>query len=131
MRFYSQSTGHVTSEGGTLLAIGFAGNDSRPGVNPGHVHGYNNPAAQAIHCIGPLPQGLYKIVEWQDEHPRLGPIVAILQQVSGETFGRDDFRIHGASATDPLNSSEGCIVLPHADRVAWRASGDMDLEVVA
>ena len=130
MRIYSQSTG-IVSLNGEQVAVGFAGNDSRPGVNDGHIHGYNNPDAQAIHCIGPLPQGVYRILEWQDEHPGLGPIVAILQQVSGETYGRDDFRIHGASATDPLNSSEGCIVLPHEDRVAWRASGDLDLQVVA
>ena len=130
MLIFSQSTGIITLDG-QQIAKGFAGNDSRPGVNPDHVHGYNNPDAQAIHCIGPLPQGMYRIVEWQDEHPGLGPIVAILEQVDGETYGRDDFRIHGASATDPLNSSEGCIVLPHDQRVVVRATGDLDLQVIA
>ena len=129
MLTFSQSTGIMTRDG-EQIAQGWAGNDSRPGVNPNHVHGYNNPDAQAIRCIGPLPQGLYKIAEWQDEHPGLGPIVAILQQVSGETFGRDDFRIHGASSSDPLNSSEGCIVLPHNDRVAVRATGETLVQVI-
>ena len=129
MLTYSQSTGIMT-RAGEQIAKGFAGNDSRPVVNPNHVHGYNNPLAQNVHCIGPLPQGLYKIVEWQDERPGLGPIVAVLQQVSGETFGRDGFRIHGASASDPLNSSEGCIVLPHNDRVAVRATGETLVQVI-
>lgn len=128
MLTYSQSTGIMTRDG-AVIARGFAGNDSRPGVNPGHIHGFNNPDAQDVHCIGPLPQGLYNIVEWQDEHPGLGPIVAILQQVEGETFGRDGFRIHGAAAVDPLNSSEGCIVLPYGERVALRATGETQLRV--
>jgi hypothetical protein len=130
MLIHSQSTGIVTRNG-QRIAKGFAGNDSRPKVNPDHIHGYNNPAAQHLRFIGPLPQGLYKIAEWQDEHPGLGPIVAILVQVSGETFGRNNFRIHGASSSDPMNSSEGCIVLSHDDRVALRATGETLLQVVA
>ncbi len=129
MLVYSQSTGILTRDG-VELAHGWAGNDSRPGANPAHKHGYNNPDAEQLHQIGPLPQGVYKIIEWQDEHPGLGPIVAILQQVSGETYGRGEFRIHGADAADPLNSSEGCIVLPHDDRVVLRATGETDLQVV-
>ena len=131
MLIYSQSTGILTREG-VQIAKGFAGNDSRPDANPNKVHGFNNPAAQNLHKIGPLPQGLYRIVEWQDQRPGLGKVVAILEQIGGETFGRDDFRIHGASASDPLNSSEGCIVLPgQFQRVAVRATGETMLQVVA
>jgi len=129
MVIYSQSTGLMTKDGAEF-AHGFAGNDSRPGVNPNHIHGYNNPDAQNKPGIGPLPQGLYRIDHWDDEHPGLGPIVAILVQIGGESYGRSGFRIHGMSATDPRNSSEGCICLPHDARVALRASGETLVQVV-
>jgi hypothetical protein len=128
MLSFSQSTG-IVSLNGKQIARGFAGNDSRPGVNPDHVHGYCNPDMQARHNIGPLPQGLYHIERWEDQHPGLGPIVAILAQVSGESYGRSGFRIHGASSNDPLNSSEGCIVLPRDARLALRASGETQIQV--
>jgi hypothetical protein len=114
---YSQTSGQITDDDGNLIATGFAGNDSRPIVNPNRIHGFNNPDAQNLHKIGPLPQGVYEVGSWGD-HPPLGLFSATLTQISRESYGRDGFWIHGESSTDPLNSSEGCIVLGHSDRLA-------------
>lgn len=129
MLIYSQSTGIMTLNG-EQVAQGWAGNDGRPGVNPDHVHGYNNPDAQAISCIGPLPQGIYNIGAW-GTHPVLGANSAPLTQVEGDTFGRDGFLIHGPEAADPANSSEGCIVIPHDQRMAVMGTGETQVQVVA
>ena len=112
---YSQSTGQMTKDDGTLVATGFAGNNSRPGVNPKHLQGMNNPDMQSVHCIGPLPQGTYTVGTWGLHHP-VGPNSAPLTQTSGETFGRNAFFIHGPGDTDPMNSSEGCICIHMPDR---------------
>ena len=114
---YSQTTGKLTKDDGSLVATGFAGNNSRPGVNPKHLPGYNNHKLQDKHCIGPLPVGVYTVGRWEKLHDKLGPLVAPLTQTSGETFGRDDFFIHGASKEDSLNSSEGCLVFGYSDRL--------------
>ncbi len=104
---YAQSTGKVTLDDGTLVAVGWAGRGK----------GKNNPAMQAVKSTGPLPQGVYTIGPWYD-HPRLGVMVARLIQTEGETFGRDEFFIHGASRNlDKFGEeSKGCIVLTHNDR---------------
>lgn len=117
---YSQSTGLITDDNGMVIAQGFAGNDSRPAVNPNHIHGYNNPNAQAIHCVGPLPRGVYDVGPW-GTHAVVGANSAPLTQTSGDSFGRSGFFIHGPGAADPANSSEGCIVIPHDQRLAVMA----------
>jgi hypothetical protein len=125
---FSQSTGKVTEDDGTLVATGFAGNDSRPGVNPNHAHGYLNPAAEYLHNIGPLPKGTYSVGAW-GSHPPLGAHSAPLTQTSGQTFGRKGFFIHGPSLDDPLNSSEGCIVISHLQRLAVEALAPSQITV--
>ena len=132
---FAQSSGNLLEVAGdateTLLGTGFAGNDSRPGVNPTHIHGRNNPQAQALHCIGPLPVGWYTMGE-PFHHPALGPLTFQLTPDGGnEMFGRTGFFMHGASATDPLNSSEGCIVQAHDVRQAVADSGVRRLQVTA
>jgi hypothetical protein len=112
---YQISTGQLTDDDGTLIATGFAGNNSRPGVNPDHIQGLNNPAMVSVRCIGPLPPGLYRVGSWGD-HPPVGPDSASLTQIGGETYGRDGFFLHGPGA-DPENSSEGCIVIGHLERI--------------
>ncbi len=118
---YSQSSGLITDDDGTIVAQGFSGNDSRPGVNPEHIHGYNNPDAQEIHGIGPIPRAVWTVGIWCT-HPVLGDFSASLTPVpdTGDTFGRTGFFIHGPG-TDLLNSSEGCIVVPHPQRLAVMA----------
>jgi len=115
------STGTITQDDGTVITDqAFAGNDSRPEVNPEHIQGRNNPEHCDLHNIGPLPPGVYKFGPWHT-HPGLGPHCAALTQIEGETYGRSAFYMHGASSTDPLNSSEGCVVVPHDPRCAIEA----------
>ena len=106
---YYQSTGEIKDPTGALVTTGWAGK----GI------GKNNPKLQDEVGIGPLPQGLYRVGEWEPMRPGLGPMVARLVQIEGETFGRSGFYFHGA-ATDPLHygqESKGCIVVNHVGRV--------------
>jgi hypothetical protein len=108
---YIQSTGQVFLDDGTLLGIGFAGNDYRPKENPSKVQGKNNPTHEDAHSIGPIPRGLYTIGTW-GSHPPLGPTSASLTpDPKNVMYGRSSFYIHGVGGDDPANCSEGCIVL--------------------
>ena len=125
--FYSQTSGKMTKEDGTLVATGWAGNDKRPDVNPNNIHGKNNPEAQNIRCIGPLPQGTYSVGSWGTHS--VGPNSAPLTQTSGETFGRSAFYIHGPGTTTYGEDSEGCIVIPRTDRMKVIALNPTQLTV--
>ena len=130
MLSYQQSTGELSSDDGSIEGSGFAGNNSRHGVNPDHVPGFNNPGAQVLRKIGPLPVGLYALAE-PITHPELGPLAfKLTPDPANQMFGRDGFWIHGASSTDPMNSSEGCIVLPHAVRARIADSAERSLTVI-
>lgn len=96
----------------------------------GNGDGLNNPNMEAVHSIGPIPRGRWRIVQWDDHHGSLGPIVAILEPVDHDAHGRSAFREHGDNPLENFTGSDGCIVADHDLRVAMRATGDMDLEVV-
>lgn len=98
------------------------------GLYSGHGDGLNNPEKENDKGVGPLPRGLYRIVQWRDD-PHLGPCVAQLQQVKGETFGRSGFYIHGDNALMNHSASDGCIIAPRDVRFAFRATGILYLTV--
>ena len=109
---YSQASGLLQTPEGQYVAFGWAGK----GI------GKKNPAMDNERCVGPLPKGLFRVGEWEETHPGLGPIVARLVQVEGETHGRDGFYFHGP-ASDPNHygqESMGCIVVPRAGRLKAR-----------
>jgi hypothetical protein len=58
-----------------------------------------------------------------------------LTQISGESYGRGSFYIHGASSVHPELSSDGCIILPREARIeldeAMTAAGNRVLAVAA
>lgn len=59
-----------------------------------------------------------------------GPMTIILEQTSGDTFGRSAFRIHGERVDKPAGfASEGCIIMSRATRRRILREGGM-LEVV-
>lgn len=120
---FEQGSGYVY-QGSTVIAEGWAG----------RYAGKNNPALQGASTIGPLPQGNYTIGDWQANHGKLGPMVApLLPDPANEMFGRFGFYIHGPDM-DPVGygkESEGCIVLPHADRQKVKDTGETSLQVVA
>ena len=125
--YFYISTGTIMDDAGVQITDqAFSGNDSRPDCNPDRIHGYNNSGtvilpdgtevlAQKLHKIGPLPIGVYRVGEF-GHHDGLGDVVASLTQIAGDGWGRDAFYIHGPGS-DYANSSEGCIVVPHAPRV--------------
>lgn len=120
---FQQSTGEVRDAEGAFIAKGWAG----------HGEGKNNPHLQDIHNIGPLPQGLYFVGPWEELHHGLGPWVAHLEQIEGDTFGRSAFYIHGP-AVDPSRfgqESKGCIVLPRASRMIVKALAPDQVRVIA
>jgi len=119
MYTFQQSTGKLFHDG-ALTATGWAG-------QPPHK---NDPNGQCEKNVGPLPRGKYAIGPAY-HHPKLGPITMNLTPASSnEMCGRGDFRIHGASASDPEHSSEGCIIMPHDIRESIDAGLDRELEVI-
>ena len=122
---YEQTTGRFISPDGEILATGYAGGNC--GANP---EGKNNPAAQALPGIGPLPQGVYTFTQHVDS-PKLGPFAILLvPDPENEMFGRSVFRMHGDSIAHPGAASEGCIVMPRAVREAVFDSDDHTITVV-
>jgi hypothetical protein len=117
---YQQSTGKVFAGDGSLLGIGWSGQEA----------GKNNPAMQDVANVGPLPRGRYTIGAAY-HHPKLGPVTMDLTpDPANEMFGRADLRIHGSKEGDPEHSSEGCIIQERPEREVIAASSDRDLIVV-
>lgn len=118
---YKQSTGQLF-QNGQLEAIGYSG----------HGEGRNNPSAQTIPFVGPIPCGVWEISGPPRDTPTHGPYVLTLTSMAGvDTFGRSGFLIHGDSIPAPGTASEGCIVLPRPIRESIWLSGDRALEVIA
>lgn len=116
---YDIRTGNL-SHGGDTLGFGFSG-------HPPHT---NDPASTNLPNIGPIPQGTY-LIGPSYHHPVLGPVTMNLSpDESNQMFGRSAFRIHGASALHPEDSSEGCIILPRGIRELISSLSDRVLEVV-
>lgn len=116
---YSQKTGNL-SYNDKVVGLGYAG----------FGEGVNNPAAQAIPDVGPIPRGFYNIgVAFT--HPKAGPITMRLTPKEGtDTFGRSGFLIHGDSASMDHTASHGCIIQNRSVRAAIAVSNDRTLEVV-
>lgn len=117
---YEQSTGMFYLSG-VGKGIGYAGAG----------FGKNNPAAQEIHDVGPLPVGRYTILEPIDTRTH-GPYVLWLEPApTNQMFFRSGFGIHGDSIVAPGTASEGCIVTARATREKIWRSGIRTLDVVA
>jgi hypothetical protein len=123
---YSQASGTIFDDAGKAAGYGYAGGNC--GKTP---QGKNNPLMQAVHSVGPIPQGRYKIVGPAFTHASAGPFCLRLEPCTGtDTFGRAGFMLHG-DTNPPGNASEGCIVQARPVRERVAASGDDDLLVVA
>ena len=100
---YEQSTGRLY-RGSELIETGYSGS----------LTNKNNPDRQQVRGMGPLPRGIYRIAGHSTSK---GPITIILEQITGETFGRSAFRIHGERVNKPAGfASEGCIIMSQATR---------------
>ena len=119
---YVQATGELAlyarvdegpNEREIYRCVGFAG---RRG-------GRNNPAAQEIKGVGPLPVGVYRVR--LEPHPRFrAPAFRLTPIQTNKMFGRSGFWIHGGT------ESHGCIILPKIARLALETYGLQNLLVV-
>lgn len=115
---YSQQSG-VLDHDGQQIATGYSG----------HGTGLNNPAAQGVVGVGPIPQGMWDIGTAFD-HPHLGPCVFHLTPAPGtDPLGRSAFFIHGDNPDMNRSASDGCIILDRTAREYVRDSGDTQLTV--
>lgn len=113
---YEQSTGNLYHNG-ALIDQGYSG----------VLTNKNNPDRQQVRGMGPLPQGTYRIGATTSSK---GPMTIELHQISGESFGRSLFRVHGERRHGPSGfASEGCIIMGPATRRLMRGSSEQ-LEVV-
>ena len=112
---YEQSTGNMYKDG-KLIESGYSGS----------LTNKNNPDRQQVKGLGPLPRGTYKIACHSTSK---GPVTIILEQTSGENFGRSEFRIHGERKHGPAGfASEGCIILSLTTRrLILRDGGDLEV----
>ncbi|MBU6259125.1 MAG: DUF2778 domain-containing protein [Burkholderiales bacterium] len=90
--------------------------------------GRNDPTAQNMRNVGPVPTGSYTIGT-AHQSSNTGPMTMnLMPQAGTNTYGRSAFRIHGDNAAH--NASHGCIILNHAARVRISSSQDRVLIVV-
>lgn len=112
----------MTSAVGAVVGTGYSG----------HGAGVNNPLMQSVPDVGPLPQGLYRMLAPIAHDPVVGEFAIPLEpDPANEMWGRSAFFIHGNDPQNDHNASEGCIVLPFIVREEIWQSLDHDLEVVA
>lgn len=122
MWIYEQLTGNIFNDATDLIGKGYSG-------HPPHV---NDPDAQNIPDIGPIPQGLYSISGPRDtDH---GPYtLPLTPHDENQMFGRSGFLIHGDRVDAPgkMLASLGCIIQARDVREAIWNSGDHMLKVVS
>lgn len=119
---YQQSTGNLTTPSGEVIGQGYSG-------FPPHV---NDPIAEGLEGLGPIPVGEWTIGSFFDDPGGKGPIVTHLTPCVGtDTLGRDEFMIHGDNAQGNHTASHGCVILARPYRMAIRDSGDTSLIVIS
>lgn len=119
---YIQQNGRLYGPTGKLVGIGYSGRGA----------GLNNPAADMIHRVGPIPCGTYTIGAPLDPPDHLGPLAMPLTPGAGNVmFGRSGFYVHGDNAALNHTASDGCVILPRGFRQMIADSEDRALRVVA
>ncbi len=125
---YEQATGELFSSTGVLLGNGYSGKDPHK----------NDPSAEGIEDVGPIPRGYWKLASLELTTPLHGPYVIVLKPYQltrtriVEELRRDpdSFRIHGDSVVHSGAASGGCMIQLHETRVQIWTGTDHDLEVV-
>lgn len=118
---YIQESGKILNATGKVIAVGYSG----LGVAK------NDPSAQHVPNMGPIPVGKYTIMP-PINSPKHGPYAMHLEPFADdEMFNRSQFMLHGDSKEHPGAASEGCIILGRGARETIWQSGDHQLEVIA
>lgn len=119
---YSQDSGWLSHNGAKLIQC-YSGSGS----------GKNNPDAQQLHNIGPIPCGSYTMQAPVDTTQHGPYVIWLVPDPENSMFNRSDFGIHGERKPPaaPGEASEGCIIEPYSDRVQVWSSGDHRLLVVS
>src|ERR1035438_5349284 len=99
---YQQSTGQLQSSTGDLIDTGYSG----------HGDGVNNPAMENVEEVGPIPAGLWNMVDFTvEKYEDKGPDVIHLSPAAGtDTYGRSGFLMHGDNSKGDHSASKGCII---------------------
>jgi len=118
---FEQISGRLYDSDGKLEGIGYSG----------FANGKNNPDAQSIHQVGPIPCGLYSMQAPHDSQTHGPFVIPLIPNPENEMFGRDGFLIHGDSKHAPGTASLGCIIQARDVREKVWNSGDHVLQVVA
>jgi hypothetical protein len=117
---YVQSTGELFDANGALWGVGYAG----------RLEGRNNPAAQHLRNVGPLPTGTYTMGEAYDDLKGKGPcVIPLTADDPMKLLGRSGFLIHGDNKAH--DASHGCIILGPVVRRRIAKLTDRKLQVVA
>jgi hypothetical protein len=120
MWIYEQKTGALRLND-NIVAKGYSG----------HGDGKNNPEAESIHNVGPIPRGNWRISGPPVDTSTHGPFVLHLMALpETETFGRSGFLIHGDSMEHPGAASEGCVILARSVREYVWTSNDRNLKII-
>ena len=93
--------------------------------------GKNNPAAQSVPNVGPIPCEFYTIEDPHDTKDHGPFVLRLIPDVTNVMFGRSGFLIHGDSVQAPGTASEGCIIASKLTRLRIWDSGDRRLQVVS
>jgi len=112
---YSQKPGELTGPAGETLAVGYAGRGG----------GQNNPEAEGITGVGPIPEGNWCMEnsqsdKWPEPSFRLVPDEQTRKRVVALGRDPDSFYIHAQARLqkDKGRESAGCIALEKQDRIA-------------
>lgn len=119
---YQQRSGEIFKADGELVASGYSGFGG----------GQNNPLAQFVANIGPIPCGVYTIGAPIDlaGGPHGPFVLPLTPDATNDMHGRSGFLIHGDGLGAHAGSaSHGCIILARSARETIAASGDRRLTV--
>lgn len=117
---YKQSSGELWHGDPEPVATGYSGAGE----------GRNNPALQAIHDVGPIPQGCWFIQGPPFDSSTHGPyVLRLIPDDPAATFGRTGFLLHGDNQTH--TASAGCVIFARNVRERVWNSGDRELIVTA
>ncbi len=122
---YNQRTGNIVHRGNNGRITPGSGSNGYSGA-PGFV---NDPNAESRRSQGPIPRGSYTInPQINSENTGVG-VLPLTPNPGTNTFGRDNFQIHGDNPRLNQTGSEGCIILPRNVRNRINGSGDNQLIV--